>query len=586
MTIQPSIPATRAFIPTGVKEKSENCGCPHAAAEPAASPTESFVPSASGATTASVADKSVPSQPEKPAEPQAGEKTVKVSVYQQDPFVAKPILLEIPQNEIGANFSSPRVVTKDTRPMAKPDAEGNYILADRSDGIAQTNAHVITNETLQLFESYKGAEIPWASGKQLPVTPHKQEGRNAYYSRFGGTNYFFSESKGLGQVMKTANSTDVVSHETGHALLDGLRPGFFGTHDDETGAFHEAFGDCAAILYGLTQPANREKFIEQTGGDTTKHNVFSSLAEEFGAARVLDNTDPSDDHKTWLRTAQTSFTYVPPSKLPDGRGSETELGREVHSFSRLFSSAFYDSVVAVYDQARNEGKSLDEALVTAEQINGPALLRAIESGSTSRATFKAIALGMVAADKANGGKYADGMAQAFINRKIISADDIKAAEAEAAQLPALSLPEGLSKANSLNFLEDNAKALGLPADLPYIPENVSTNAKGETFVSFRFSQEVPVTVAGLEDKITDVQGGVNLTFDSNGKLIGRAFDEITGDTVEREMQGIANMQARNAIADRQNDLFKSGGNENLFKSSIEGNKIVRIPISGCDHEHH
>ena len=586
MTIQPSIQATRAVAPNTVREKAESCGCPHSA-ETVASPSESFVPSTQSAKAAPAGDAVVSSASEKIVEPQASEKTVQVSVYQQDPFVAKPILLEVPQNEIGSNLSSPRVVTQDNRPLAKPDANGNYILADLSDGIAQTNAHVITNETLQLFEGYKGGEINWASGKQLSVTPHNQEGRNAYYSRWGGTNYFYSESKGLGHTMKTANSTDVVSHETGHALLDGIRPGFFSTHDDETGAFHEAFGDCAAILFGLTQKVNRDKFIEQTGGDTTKHNVFSSLAEEFGAARVLDNNDPSDDHKTWLRTTQTSFTYLPPSKLPDGRGSETELGREVHSFSRLFSSAFYDSVVAVYNQARAEGKSIDEALVTAEQINGPALLRSIESGSPNRATFKAIALGMVAADKANGGKYADGMAQAFINRKIISAADIKAAEEEAAQLPDLRLPEGLSKANSVNFLEANAETLGLPADIPFVPENVSSNGKGETFVSFRYSQEVPVTVAGLEDKVTDVFGGLNLTFDANGKLIGRAFDQITGDTVEREMQGIANMQARNAIVDKEAlGLFKNSGNESLFKSAIEGNKIVRLPISGCDHEHH
>ena len=584
MTIQPSIGATRAITGNAVREKSENCSCPHSAEPAPSSPSESFVPSSASANAAPV-EAATAKAPEQQAP--AAEKTVQVSVYQQDPFVAKPILLEVPQNEIGSNLSSPRVVTQDNRPLAKPDANGNYILADRSDGVAQTNAHVITNETLQLFESYKGGEINWASGKQLSVTPHKQEGRNAYYSRWGGTNYFYSESPGLGAVMKTANSTDVVSHETGHALLDGLRPGFFSTHDDETGAFHEAFGDCAAILFGLTQPSNRAKFIEQTGGDTTKHNVFSSLAEEFGAARVLDNKDPSDDHKTWLRTTQTSFTYTPPSKLPDGRGSDTELGREVHSFSRLFSSAFYDSVVAVYNQARAEGKSIDEALVTAEQINGPALLRSIESGSPNRATFKAIALGMVAADKANGGKYADGMAQAFINRKIITADDIKAAEAEAAALPDVRLPEGLSKANSVNFLEANAEALGISAETPFVPENVTTNGKGETFVTFRYSQEVPVTVAGLEDKVTDVQGGLSLSFDADGKLIGRAYDEITSDTVEREMQGIANMQSRNAIVDKAAlGLFKNSGTEHLFKSSIEGNKIVRIPVSGCDHEHH
>lgn len=527
------------------------------------------------------------------ASDQSGEKLVKVHVYQQDPFVAQPILMEIPANEINKDLTSPRVVTEDTRPLAKPDADGNYLLEHLSDGLSQVNAHVITNQTLHLFEGYRGGKIGWAVGEQLSVTPHKQEGRNAYYSRWGGgTNYFFSPSPGLGRTMNTADSADVVSHETGHALLDGLRPGYFGTHDDETGAFHEAFGDCAATLYALSQKDNRDLFAKQTGGDMTKHNVFSSLAEEFGAARVLDNSDPSDDHKTWLRTNLNDFTYKPPSELPPGRGSETELGREVHSFSRLFSAAFYDSVAAVYNQARAEGQSIDQALITAEKINGPAIERSVEAASTSRATFKQIALGMIASEKANGGKYADAMAQAFTKRKIITPSDIKTNEERLDKLPNVHLPAGgvtsgaLSRANAVDFLEAHANDLGIPKDLPFVPERASVNGKGETFLSYRYAQEVPVTVAGLEDKVTDVQGGVTLVFDKEGQLIDSDLTLINDQTVDREMKGISRLNDQHAIIDKAAlGLFKSShGDETLYKSSIDGNKIVRIPISGCNHE--
>lgn len=523
------------------------------------------------------------------AQTEAGEvKTVKVAVYAQDPFVAKPILMEIPQGDIGSKLSSDRVRITDNRPLAKPDADGNFILAEGSDGISQVNALVTTNGTLQLFEDYRGAEIEWASGRQIPVTPHKQEGRNAYYSRYGGMNYFYSESPGLGRVMKTANSTDVAAHETGHALLDGIRPGYFGTHDDETGAFHEGFGDCVAMLKGLTDASNRKQMLEQTGGDLRKQNLTASLAEEFGAARVLDNSDPSDDHRTFLRNALNGFTYTPPSEQPPGRGSDTELGREVHSFSRLFSGAFYDVIESVYNQAIKDGQSPDQALITSERVNGPLLTRSIESASTSRATYKQIALGMLASDKAlNGGKYSDGIQKAFTDRKIITAQDVKADEARRAEIPALDLPADLSKANAVNFLEANSEALGLPADLPYVPERVATNGKGETFVSFRYAQEVPVTVAGLEGLVTDVHGGVNLVFGADGKLIDRNFTEITSDTVEREMKGIASFQESNSIVNAESlEIFKSNDADvSLFKSAIEGNKLVRIPISSCDHDH-
>jgi hypothetical protein len=588
VTIQPSIQANRAAATGAVTKKSTGGGCSQPE-ESAPNPCESVsigsvdsAPSTSStATSAGLEARPEAASSEAPVA-QAG-KNVKVSVYRQDPFVGKPILMEFPQAEVGSNLSNPRVAIDDNRPLVKPDADGNFVGQELSDGITQINAQVVTTETLHLFEKYRGSEIDWAVGKQMSVTPHKQDGRNAYYSRWGGgTNYFFSDSPGLGRVMKTANSADVVSHETGHALLDGLRPGYFGTHDDETGAFHEAFGDCSAILYGMSKKENRDLFIAQTNGDSKIHNVFSSLAEEFGAAQALDNSDPSDDGKTWLRTTQTDFTYKPPSQLPEGRGSETQLGREVHSFSRLFSSAFYDSVMAVYNQARGEGKSIDEALITAEQVSGPALEHSIESASTSRATFKQIALGMIAADKANGGKYAGGMEQAFIKRKIIAPGDVKLDDARRADLPQVSLPGGLSKANAVDFLEQNAAALGLPADLPYTPDRVSTNGKGETFVSYRFTREVPVTVPGLEGKVTDVQGGVNLVFDAKGKLVDRVYDEIDEGTVSREMKGIATMLDHKAIIERESlELFKSSDVDlSLFKSAIEGNKIVRIPISG------
>jgi hypothetical protein len=53
--------------------------------------------------------------------------------------------------------------------------------------------------------------------------------------------------------------------------------------------------------------------------------------------------------------------------------------------------------------------------------------------------------------------------------------------------------------------------------------------------------------------VVNVQGGVNLLFDAGGKLVDNIHSEITQQTVADE---------------------------------IEGNKIVRLPISGCDHAGH
>ncbi len=574
MTIQPSFTASHTVAARSREKAATDCACPHSAEQAPSLPGESVTLSALTAPAA---------PPAAPAEP----KNVQVAVYPQDPLVGKPAVMETPQSSFRPDLSTDRVKIDDNRAHAKPDASGNFIFADGTDGVSQANTLYYTNATLTAFEEYRGSKIDWATRReQLTVNPHEQQGRNAYYSRGGGgTAYFFDNSPALNTVVKTANSTDVVSHETGHALLDGLRPGFFSTHDLETGAFHESFGDCAAMLVNLRDPSNRALLLEQTGGDLRKHNVLSSLAEEFGAAVNRDNKDPNDDHRTYLRTALNDFKYTDPKKLPAGRGDHDNMGAQVHSFSRLFSASFYDCLESIFKQSVAEGQTPDQALQTAEKVAGPLLVRAIEGGSPSQARYKALALGMIAGDQANGGKYADGFKQVFLNREILSPADIKEQEERQANLPDLQLPAELSNANSLNFLEANLESLGLPADKLYTPENVHVNGNGETFVSFRYAEEVPVTVAGLEDKVTDVQGGVNLVFDASGKLVDSIHSEITPETVSSEMAGIAHLHASKAIIEKEVlDIFKSG-DTSMFKSVIEGNKIVRVAISGCDHDH-
>lgn len=577
--------AAPAKAPAEAAPKSD-CGCGHAAPQESVqlSANPGFEPPKDEPPGQQPPDKKPPQEP-----PSAN---VKVAIYAQDPYVGKPEIKEVPRTEIGTDLSSPRAKIEDNRPQATPDAQGNYLLAEGSDGISQVNALVYTNETLNLFQDYAGKELAWATGSpQISVTPHKQEGRNAYYSRWGGgTNFFFSDSPGLHTVMKTANSADVVSHETGHAILDAMRPGFFSTHDDETGAFHEAFGDCAAMLVGLRDASNRDAVMSVAGGSFRNTNVISSLAEEFGAARAFDNDDPSDDHKIWLRTTLNDFTYAPPSEVPPGRGDDDHLGREVHSFSRLFSAAFYDAIESVYMQSIYDDKQCPkDAMVTAERVMGPLLTRSIEAGSTNRARYKDVALGIIAADGAvNGGKYSDGLKEVFLKRKIITPEDIKKDDQRRAEVPDLQLPTGLSNANSVDFLEKNAAKLNIPAGENYIPDGVRTNERGETFVSYRFSQEMPVMVNGLEDKVTDVQGGVNLVFDAGGKLIDRVYNPIDADTVVNEMDGIRNMYAKDEIVNKDVlDIMTANGGQDtsVFKSSINGNKIVRIPVSGCDYDH-
>lgn len=560
------------------------CGChrqptPPAGAPEAAAPTD----------TATLSD-GQPPDGEQPAPPpqEPPSPNVKVNIYAQDPFVDGPITIDFERAKIGQNLSGERVRISDPgREKARPDENGNYLLAPGTVGISQVNAHFVTYATLDLFERYRGGKIDWAFGNTLEVVPHKQEGRNAYYSRWEeSTNFFYFPSNSLNTTVKTANSADVVSHETGHAMLDGLRPGFFGTWDAETGAFHEAFGDCAAMLFNLEHASNRSLIGEQSGGSLRQHNALSSLAEEFGAGVKRDNDDPSDDHKTYLRTALNNFTYVPPSELPPGRGDEDNLGREVHSFSRLFSAAFYDCLEGLYMQSiYSDRQCPDQALKTAADVAGPLLVRAIETSPSNRATFRGLALGMINADRElNGGKHVDALKEVFLRRHIVSPSDFEEEAARLASLPDLQLNQKLDSGDAaVNFVKANADKLGLSADLPLEPEQVYTNARGEQFLTLNYSKEVAVEgVTGFDGYTTDVYGGVTLVFGQDGKLKEYHHTPITQEVVEEEMRGIAEMKGGNSILENPggDDIFASaqGG---LFKGVVQNKKLVRVPVATC-----
>ena len=84
----------------------------------------------------------------------------------------------------------------------------------------------IVQNTLDFFESGAGLgrRISWAfGGNRLIIVPHAGYGENAYYDRASKSLqlYWFDNEKGT---VFTCLSSDIVNHEFGHAVLDGLRP--------------------------------------------------------------------------------------------------------------------------------------------------------------------------------------------------------------------------------------------------------------------------------------------------------------------------------------------------------------------------
>src|SRR3954451_16123298 len=110
-----------------------------------------------------------------------------------------------------------------------------------------------TLAAISVWETLNGSLKKWSAAaadpKKLILVPDGGDDLNAFYDRKHLA--FFHHTTGT-QTTFSGASTDVVAHECGHAFLDTLRTELFGSAVTEHGAFHEAFGDCIAILVALS----------------------------------------------------------------------------------------------------------------------------------------------------------------------------------------------------------------------------------------------------------------------------------------------------------------------------------------------
>jgi len=86
--------------------------------------------------------------------------------------------------------------------------------------------------TMHMFEEADalGRKLVWGfDGPQLLVIPRAGERANAFYQRASRSLqfFFFPNPREAGDVVYTSLSRDIVAHETGHAILDGIAPGLY-----------------------------------------------------------------------------------------------------------------------------------------------------------------------------------------------------------------------------------------------------------------------------------------------------------------------------------------------------------------------
>lgn len=296
-----------------------------------------------------------------------------------------------------------------------PNADGNFIFPKGSPSLNGSNSFaavaLTVNKMNEVRESMGYPSLKWAFGEQkLGVSPETGETPNAFYARDLKGTFFFHY-----KTTSTADSGEAVSHETGHAMLDAMRPGFLQGTGAETGAFHESFGDVMGMLMTLQNDEAVDKLVADTGGDLSKKaNLLSDTGEGFGKALGM---------KGALRTAFNSLVYADPATLPS-QGDDTHLGHEVHDLSRLWSGTFYDVLTGINAANMAAGMDAKTSLKSAGEEAFRLVVGQIEhSNNGSETTFKEMGQNLLASDQEhNGGKRADIIKNVLVKRGLMDAN--------------------------------------------------------------------------------------------------------------------------------------------------------------------
>jgi hypothetical protein len=500
-------------------------------------------------------------QPE-PVPPEAA-RAVTVVVYPQDPFVGKPEVRNMDVRDIQPGLVNSRFKIQDSAvSAAQPDADGDYLYMPGSPEFEQVNAFYYATFTLRMYERYAQRALPWSfPTPRLSIDPHVGYGANAFYNeqdRLMG----FDSFKYNGETVATAQSADIVSHETGHAVLDGLRD----LHNESFGlgasSFHESFGDMTAMLVALHDYSLIQRLLDWTGGNLRLDNFIAAVAEQL-TNRLKERAKHVQGHTVYLRNALNTLTNVPFDKLPyNPANPEKELGRECHNYSRLFTGAFYDLLVGIYERLRQQIHPY-LAMHRARRIAGGLLVGAVELGPVGEYDFADMALAFITAEQfLFQGKYADIMLNVFCRQRgIVSLVKAEAHREEIAKLPDVRLPETLNSAMaSALFLEkDVIPALGLPKDVELIPLGAYRNAAGNAYVTYFSTRSLKLEGDQFQQFASadiEVFGGLTLMFDSANRLRSAFFRSVRDEDLRQVRIQIGDLVQVGLIA---HSLYPTGG---------------------------
>ncbi|MFZ2097124.1 MAG: hypothetical protein WAV05_10845 [Anaerolineales bacterium] len=389
----------------------------------------------------------------------------------------------------------------------------------------QVNAWVAAQRALRFYQEGNGLgrTIPWGfEGNRLIILPHAGYCENAFYDRHSKSLQFYYFGPQDKRVY-TCLSTDIINHEFGHAILDGVRPHYLESNSVQAAAFHEFIGDMTAILILLRNNEFRKRLAEKTQGNLNKADQLAFIAEEFGRT-VKD--------RPYLRNAREKTTL-----------SEVQDDNRPHYVSQVLTGAMYKILVSLsehYLKVRNETPL--QAYWNAIQRMQHTTIQPLDLLPPVDVTFKDYALAVLRYEELTNPKdpygYFTTMLNIFKEYEILDNQDVKQ----------LNQPDYLYKRLDLNvyydiryvaqsrsaaydFLNDNRKVLYIPTNQDFLVSDLYDAYKltregqrlpREIVIEYIWQEEVKLDgreFGALNGKMTSMLCGGTLVYDEFGTLL-------------------------------------------------------------------
>lgn len=458
----------------------------------------------------------------------------------------------------------------------------------------QINVWAVAHLTLELLEGPDvfGRSIPWAfPGGRLVILPHAGYWENAFYDRSSGSlQFFYFENAATGKPVYTCLSHDIVSHELGHAVLDGLKPYYNEVTSAQTAGFHEYFGDSIALTMALSHRPVLQEVVRMGNGDLSSADVIHNIAAEFGQGLNAEYGSLAD---AYLRNANN-----------EDRMSDIEGEMEEHKISSVPTGAYYELLQLIYEKMmekkdRTKGNHRYAALYSAAKVTRGMMLRALDYCPPVDLQYEDYAAAVICADMATYPVDSSGfrqLAREVFERRELGAKLPRPDEdlpIRNDQLRDLDIEQiAASHTDAYHFLDRNRSMFLIPAEANFNVINLYRTQKTGAY-DYRVPPEIVIEFVWKEE--------LELTERRFGPLRGSFFPLWCGGTAVFSREGnLLHYTVKRNVQERRKQLgdyvaFLVGqgyltvddGEQGIGASSSRGSKVVatlrhgRVESSRC-----